>query len=289
MIASTYFGTRPTILRQLVRGAILPVLTYAIEAWGFRLQVKSIALTLDRIIRLCAFWILGAFPSSPGHEALHLAGLEDIRTRYQELLLRSAYFHKRQKLEPLLEQTSRTLQQPNKPAYTSATLKLAIELQQRIQAGLKPFWSFLTYADWKKEILDIKIKQQSEKWNLSTVSAGRRTLAWGPCHPWPKWPFRRYRRPQLTLLTQFLLAHWPAKSHLHRIGKSDTPLCRLCHEANEDQLHIFSCSRLHEDRRLLKPVPQELSAIKHLIQKRHFVDSLIPFLGRLYEQWELPN
>ena len=269
MIASTFFGTQPSILRQLVRGAILPILTYAIEAWGFRLQVQAIALTLNRIIRLCAIWILGALSSSPGPEVIHLAGLEDIRVRHLELLLRSAYFYQRTKLEPLIERAPRMQSPETRPTYTSAKLELAKELQQRIQAGLKPPWTILTYTYWKEEILALKIQHLTDQWN-ATVASGRRTLAWGPFYPWPKWTFRCYRRPQLTLLTQFLLAHWPARTYLHRIGKTESPLCRLCHEEEEDQLHIFSCPQLQEARSHLKPTPRDLIEIQHLIQKTKF-------------------
>ena len=42
MIVTTFFGSRPSIVQQLVRGDILAVHAYAIEAWGFRLEVISI-------------------------------------------------------------------------------------------------------------------------------------------------------------------------------------------------------------------------------------------------------
>ena len=177
VIASTYFGSRPAILRQLVRGAILPVLTYAIEAWGFRLAVNSIRNTLDRIIRLCSIWIIGALLSSPTFETIYLAGLTYSKYRYQELLLCSAYFAPRKELEHVYEDR-RTMTLAPKPIYTSGKLELQEELRARIQAGLKPPWSFSKYSEWKDEIRLCLLQEQEQLWQQSQPSVGRKTFLW---------------------------------------------------------------------------------------------------------------
>ena len=171
-----------------------------------------------------------------------------------------------------------------KPTYTSGKLEPQEELQARIQAGLKPPWSFSKYTEWKDEIRLCLLQEQEQLWQQSQPSVGRKTFLWGPFRAWPKWPFRRYRRPHLALLSQFLLAHWPVMSHLHRIGKATSPLCRFCSMHNEDQEHLFSCLHFQDARLRLWGAPKS-QRVNTLIHNRNFINSLIRFLGVIYKKW----
>ena len=286
MIASPFFGSKPTTLRQLVKGAILPLLTYGIEAWGFRLHVQSLRLKLNRIIRLCSLWITGAYPSAPALETRHLAGLETIEDRYHELLLRSAYHLPRESLEPLLEERSTMVRSRS---YLASRHELAIELLERTQRGLKPPGKHPVYADWKDAIRSQQQKAQDQNWQQSQPSSGRRKLQWGPFWPRPKWPFRHLKRTQLSLLCQFLLAHWPARTHMHRINKAEDKTCRLCGLQEEDQEHIFNCPCLVEEHRQLRGNPRSLGDITRLLKNKNFLTSLTSFLGKTYRKWGLTH
>ncbi|XP_036146028.1 uncharacterized protein LOC118646684 [Monomorium pharaonis] len=50
---------------------------------------------------------------------------------------------------------------------------------------------------------------------------------------------RSLGRKDARLATQLLMGHGDLNYHLHKLGRSDTPSCRLCGEEKETSLHIF--------------------------------------------------
>ncbi|KAI6033804.1 hypothetical protein PISMIDRAFT_113320 [Pisolithus microcarpus 441] len=61
------------------------------------------------------------------------------------------------------------------------------------------------------------------------------------------------RKKQTGIYIQLRTGHIPLNRHLHRIKKSDTPLCLQCGEVTEEsvQHYLFRCPRYERERHVL--------------------------------------
>ncbi len=262
------------------------MLTYGIEAWGYRLQVQSLRQKLNRITRQCCIWITGTFPSSPTYETNHLAGIESIADRYKELLTRYAFHHPRAKLEHLVDRWAAcNWQRLTYSLRTRPSRRTPPENAARSETTLA------TPDLWRLERRGTTLTISSPRSDLDTIATipNRLLLKWGPFWARRKWLFRVMKRTQLSLLCQFLLEHWPARTHLYRIQKAESEACRLCAHPLENHEHLFQCPALLQARTHLWHRPKNLAEATQLIAKKQFLRSIPPFVAHVYQNWGLSH
>ncbi|KAI6011373.1 hypothetical protein PISMIDRAFT_79577, partial [Pisolithus microcarpus 441] len=64
----------------------------------------------------------------------------------------------------------------------------------------------------------------------------------------------KLRKKQIGLYIQLRTGHTPLNQHLHRINRSDTPLCLQCGEVSPENVHhfLFQCPRYNRERHVLR-------------------------------------
>ena len=132
---STLWGLHPSIVRRLVRAAVLPAMFYAAPIWSSAVCHLARLRPLDRVLRLCGICILGLLRTVSGDAARALTGLLpaefQIRQRLVEFYLRTLE-HGRALVPGQEAVLSRSLLSP--PLSI-----LCLELRQLTRTGLCPF------------------------------------------------------------------------------------------------------------------------------------------------------
>ena len=132
---STFWGLHPSIVRRLVRAAVLPAMFYAAPIWSSAVSHLARLRPLDRVLRLCGICILGLLRTVSGDAARVLTGILpaefQIRQRLVEFYLRNLE-HGRDLVPSQEAVLSRSLLSP--PLSI-----LCLELRQLTRTGLCPF------------------------------------------------------------------------------------------------------------------------------------------------------
>jgi len=77
----------------------------------------------------------------------------------------------------------------------------------------------------------------------------------------------RLPRKQTSIITQLITGHAPLNKHLHRIGKSASPMCSSCHEHEETVSHFLLYCPAHQATRrlMMEKIPDEERNLKGLL------------------------
>jgi len=109
----------------------------------------------------------------------------------------------------------------------------------------------------------------------------------------PSLPSSRYRqlttdlsRQKLSLLTQLRTGHIPLNHHLHRISRSDTPVCPACRQQVETVHHFILTCPAHERQRgsLFRALGRGARTLRHLFTSEKALKPLFTYIaatGRL--------
>ena len=276
-MASKLWGTNPWILGTLIRGTLIPLATYAATTWGPHiLGNKSRLKQINRVLRHAAIAITGALSTSPFTEVLHLAGLETFEELIRTSLLKSAHNWEHSQLTT--NQTTTTY-----PTRLTSTKQLFASLPEISKLSFQA----LSPAQWKSEAKDWTHNQIMKTFCEDPNPAkGRASLPWGPFAWRTRWVFKKFRRLDLSLLTQFLLDHWRSRKFLHRIHKQESPLCRMCNRQEESRQHILQCPHTAQLCAQRLPGITTLEALGKHLRKRPNLQSLSELLRDLHHLWE---
>ncbi|KAJ3874759.1 hypothetical protein F5051DRAFT_314507, partial [Lentinula edodes] len=93
------------------------------------------------------------------------------------------------------------------------------------------------------------------------------------------------RRKQTSILFQLRTGHVPLNSHLHRIGKADSPNCPHCNAAGRANIetvkhYITECPAYRKERfRLRQKLGRQTRSLRHLLSDKKCTPHLLRYIG----------